>query len=266
MSSAKVKLHTMAPGVPGAPLVAFAHGLEDNWASWLPISAELDPDWRLVAFDLPWRPGNDYHWRGRSSGQWLGDALDMLGEVPDVLMAHSYGANATLELLCNHDPRPGRAVALVCPLYRQPRYHVSWRLFDRAKAQFMQHVRDGVRARMGARAAKLDPGVLDTMMEMAIDRVGPSGFLTVFQQYTASGDLPLENVNLPALVLAGGADPTLLPEAAEALAARIPGASLRLHDEYDHFCHIRHARGVAALVAELVDAVRATTKTAGDIR
>jgi pimeloyl-ACP methyl ester carboxylesterase len=266
VTGARVKMRTLAPGVPGAPVVAFAHGLEDNWASWQPIAKELDPDWRLVAFDLPWRPGNDYHWRGRSSSQWLGDGLDLLGAVPDMLIAHSYGANAALELLCQHDDRAGQAVALICPLYRQPHFQVTWRLFERAKAQFMQHVSDSVRARMGSRATTLEDDVLETMTRMAIARVGPSGFLAVFQQYTSSGDLPLERVDLPALILAGGADPTLLPDAAEALAARIPGAILRLHDDYDHFCHIRHASDVAALVTEFVAAVWAAREPAGDIR
>ncbi|MFF5207127.1 alpha/beta fold hydrolase [Streptosporangium sp. NPDC000396] len=266
MSGSTVKAHTLASGVPGAPLVVFAHGLEDSWSSWLPLAAELDPDWRLVALDLPWRPANDYRWRTRPAGQWLAEGLDLLGAVPDTLVAHSFGANAALELLCALDPRPGRAAALVCPMYRPPHHPVTWRMFDRSRSTFVQHIRDGVRARMGVRAESTDPGVLETMMDLALDRVGPSGFFAVFEQFAASADLPLGNVGLPTLVLAGGADPALSREAATTLAGGMPGAEIRIHHDYDHFCHIRHARGVAAQVADLVDTARATTRTAGELR
>lgn len=252
------RARTLAPGTPGGPLVVLAHGLEDSWASWQPLAAELDPDWRLVALDLPWRAGNDYRWRHRQPGQWLGDALDLVGAVPDALVAHSFGANATLELLCAHDQRVGRTVALVCPLYRLPRHPVTWRMFDRSMATFVEHIREGLLARLGGRADGMDRSVLETMMDLAQDRVGPSGFLTVFQQFTASADLPLGTVELPTLVLAGGADPTLSREAAVALADAMPGATVQIRDDYDHFCHVRHARGVAAQVSDLVEAVLST--------
>lgn len=264
--SGSVGVHPIVPGAPGAPLVVFAHGLEDSWTSWLPLVAELGCDWRMVAVDLPWRSGNDYRWRSRSPGAWLGDALDLLDATPDALIAHSFGANATLELLCAHDPRPGRAVALVCPLYRQPRHPVTWRMFDRSMKTFVEHIREGVRARMGGRADSMDPEVLETMIEMAVDRVGPLGFLSVFQQFAASADLPLHNVELPTLVVAGGADPTLSTEAATALGAGMPGATVRIHDEYDHFCHVRHARSVAAHVAGMFAAALATSRTVGEFR
>jgi pimeloyl-ACP methyl ester carboxylesterase len=266
MTGAPVLVHRLTPGRPGAPLVVFAHGLEDSWKSWLPLAAELDPDWSLVALDLPWRPGNDYGWRGRAAGQWLGDGLDRLDTTPDLLVAHSLGANATLELLCALDPRPGRAATLLCPLYRLPRQRLSWRLFERARATFVQHIRDGVRARMGTRTATIEPAVLETMMALALDRVGPAGFLAVFEQFVSSAHLRLDSVDLPTLVLAGGADATLSREAATALADGMPGGRIRIHEDYDHFCHVRHARGIAAQVADLVASVRATMRTTGELR
>lgn len=264
MSRSGVRARTLAAGVPSAPLVVLAHGLEDPWTSWLPMAAELDPDWRVVALDLPWRPGNDYRWRAQPASAWLGNALDLLDARPDVLVAHSFGANATLSLLCELDARPGPAVMLVCPLYRQPEEPVTWRMFDRAHATFREHVREGLRARLGRRADLLEPSVLQSMTELALDRVGPSGFVTVFQQFIASADLPLVTVEVPTKVLAGGADPTLSRKAARALAAGIPGAEIQINDDYDHFCHIRQAPGVAAQVADFVAST--STKTVGELR
>lgn len=262
----RVEVHPLVAGAPRGPLVVFAHGLEDTWTSWLPLTRELDPDWRLVALDLPWRPGNDYRWRSRPAGQWLGDALDLLDGPPDLLVAHSFGANAALELLCARDPRPGRAAALVCPLYRPPAHPVTWRMFERSRQTFVQHIRDGVGMRMGPRAGATDPAVLAGMTDLALDRVGPAGFLAVFEQFAASAELALAKVSLPTLVLAGGADPVLSHSAATALADGMPGASVRFNDDYDHFCHVRQAGAVAAQVRELVTAVGAGSGSAGQWR
>lgn len=260
-------METIRSGTSGAPTVAFAHGLEDAWTSWLPLAECLDPVWRLLALDLPWRPGGDYRWRGQASpGHWLSRGLDLVDTVPDVLVAHSYGANAALELLCSAGPPPARAVVLICPLYRIPDQPVTWRMFDRSRSTFVQHIGDGLRLRMGARLDATDPEVLAAMTDLALDRVGPLGFVAAFEQFVASGDLELGRVAAPTLVLAGGADPTVSAAEALALAAGIPGAGVRIRDEYDHFCHVRDAAGVAAHVADLVEAARTTIEPAGESR
>jgi pimeloyl-ACP methyl ester carboxylesterase len=266
MSSGGVPVHTLAGGTPGGPLVVFVHGLESAWSSWLPIGVELDAQWQQLALELPWRPGNDYRWRDRSPGEWLGHGLDLVGRRPDLLVAHSFGANATLELLCAHDRRVGSAAALICPMYRLRRHAVTWRMFDRARTIFYQHMSDGLRARMGQRAAAIDPAVLDAMMDVAIDRVGPLGFLATFNQFTASTDLELGSVDVPTLVVAGGADPTLAPEAAHALADAIPTGTAVVTADFDHFCNVRRPRQVAAHIARFVKALRAPTETVKGLR
>jgi pimeloyl-ACP methyl ester carboxylesterase len=157
-------------------------------------------------------------------------------------------------------------VALICPLFRAPRHLVTWRMFDRARTIFFEHMREGFRARMGARAAAVEPAVLETMMDVAIDRAGPLGFLATFEQYTASSDLVLGNVEAATLLVAGGTDPTFVPEAARTLAGGIPGARLRITDDYDHFCHVRHARGVAAQIADFAGSAVASTPTVEGLR
>ena len=263
MTGTAVRVHTLAPGVPGGPTVVLAHGLEDSWASWLLVAGELDPAWRLIALDLPWRPGNDYRWRTRSIGDWLGDALDLVDTRPDVLVAHSFGANATLQLLCDKDSRVAPVVVLICPLYRPPGQPVTWRVFDLARSRFVEHVREGLRARMGARLGAVEPATLEAMMDVALNRVGPTGFLTTFHEFVASADLPLANIEVPTFVIAGEADPSLPRESALVLGDAIPGVRLRINDDYDHFCHVRQARGVAAQVLDFV-AAGTSTRTVGE--
>jgi pimeloyl-ACP methyl ester carboxylesterase len=247
-----ITVNQLAEGAPGDLRTVLVHGLEDSWESWLPLARRLPAGWRVDALDLPWRPGNDYRWRHRPAGVWLAHGLDLLDGVPDLVVAHSFGANATLELLCTGGPWPVRAAVLVCPLYRPPEVALTWKVFDRSRRAFDQHMREGLLARLGPRAATVEPDVLEKMTATAIDRVGPAAFLTVFDRFSASTSLPLARVTQPILLLGGGADPTLSRAAVTALAAAIPRASVVFQDRYDHFCHVRHAAEVAVEVAEWI--------------
>jgi pimeloyl-ACP methyl ester carboxylesterase len=249
----RVPAHLLRRGRPGGLRVVLAHGLEDGWSCWQGLVGRLDPDWSVRALDLPWRAGNDYRWRQRGGAAgWLAAGLDGLDEPVDALVAHSFGANAALELMAAGDQRVGRAVVLICPLYRPPEAPVTWRMFDRARRSFEAHIRDGVRARMGPRVASVEPDVLESMMDKALDRVGPIGLLTVFESFVASTDLALETIGQRAMVLAGGADRTLSATAARMLAARIPAAAVRVDESFDHFCHVRRPLRVAEQVGEFL--------------
>jgi pimeloyl-ACP methyl ester carboxylesterase len=239
----------LTPGEPGGLLAVLAHGLEDSWGSWQPLAREFDPSWRIVALDLPWRPGNDYRWRRRPSSAWLGESLELVDRRPDLVIAHSYGANALLELLSAGDPRAGHAAALICPLYRPPDVEATWKIFDLSRCAFEKHIQDSLMARLAGRVERIGSDVVETMIAKAIDRVGPSGFLAVFDQFVSSASVPVDQITASVLVLAGGADPTLSPRAAASLAKRIPHASLLIDDEYDHFCYARRPAEVAERIA-----------------
>ena len=237
--------HELTPGTPGGPVAVLAHGLEDSWESWLPLSGQLNPAWRTIALDLPWRPGNDYRWRHKSSAAWLAEAIEATGVRADLVIAHSYGANALMTLLAAGDPRAAAASVLICPLYRPPDVAVTWKIFDRARRAFEQHIRDSLLSRLSGRAERIGADVVEAMIDKALDRVGPAGFLAVFEQFTSSALVPLEAIDSLVLVLAGGSDPTLSRQAATTLAGRISRARLHVGDDYDHFCYVRRPAEVA---------------------
>jgi pimeloyl-ACP methyl ester carboxylesterase len=250
-----LRVHELTADRADGPLVVFAHGLEDSWESWLPLAARLRPGWRAVALDLPWRPGNDYQWRRRSSASWLAEGLELVGCRPDLLVAHSYGANAILELACAGDPHLPATIMLICPLYRPPAVAVTWQVFERARRAFEQHIHDSLRSRLGARLARMDTDVVEIMISKAVDRIGPSGFLAVFEQFCASASLRLGDIDARVLVLAGGSDPTLSPQAAAVLAGGIPAGRLTVDADYDHFCYVRRPTEVAGRLHAFVDSL-----------
>ncbi|HKT00938.1 MAG TPA: alpha/beta fold hydrolase [Rugosimonospora sp.] len=239
-------LHRLREGDGRGPVVVLVHGMEDSWQSWRTLAAHLDPAWRTYALDMPWRTGNSYRWRADgSTGRWLSRALATVDGPIDLLIGHSMGANAVLELLAGEHPESVRAAAVLAPFYCARSTPVTWALFDQARKFFDRIIAEGMRIRLGPRAHTLDPQLVEAMLDKMVDRIGPRGFMAWFDHFTASAGLPLHAVAVPTLVLANADDPCLSDGRAVALAAEMPAATLWLDEAYDHFCHL----GQAALAA-----------------
>jgi pimeloyl-ACP methyl ester carboxylesterase len=240
----------LAAGRPDGPCAVFVHGIEDGWQTWTRLARCLGPGWRLIALDLPWRAGNDYRWRWLASpADWLAAGLAAaLGDQRCVLVGHSFGANAVLARLAAGEPRATAAV-LAAPFFRPAGAAVTWRTFELSRTAFERQVGDGIRARLRHRLA---PDVFELMLTRTCERIGPVGFLAVFEQYVASGHLPLSRVDIPALVLAGEGDPGMVRPHLRELADALPRGTLAGGPELDHFCHIHHAPQVARAIEQLV--------------
>lgn len=240
----------------GDPLLVLVHGIEDEPESWRPLARLLQQNWRALALDLPWRAGNRYDWgRGTSPGRLLAQTLATLGE-PAALIGHSFGANAILELIADPTVRPvvpgPSAAVLIAPFYRPPSMPVTWKLFDRSRENFDRQIRAGLAVRLGSRIAAVDDDTITRMMDKTVEWIGPAGFLSVFDQFVGSGELPLATVEVPTLVLTGRDDPGLGRHHSAALDAAMPAATVVIHQHYDHFCHIRQVGDVARRITEFL--------------
>ncbi len=243
--------HVLSPGTASGPCAVFVHGIEDSWRTWSRLARALGPRWRTVALDLPWRAGNDYRWRfSGGPGDWVGAGLDAVGDRPFVLVGHSFGANAVLSRLSAGEPRATAAV-LAAPFFRPADHAVDWETFDLSRATFERQIRDGMRMRLRRSAP---PDVFEVMLARTCERIGPVGFLAVFEQYVASGHLSLAHVDVPALILIGEDDPGMFRPHMEALGRKLPRATVAAGGDFDHFCHVSHAPEVARVIEELVAA------------
>lgn len=243
-------------GLPGATgrTVVFVHGMEDGSETWRPLAELLDPSWRTVALDLPWRAGNDYRWRrGGSAGEWLHRQLAGLHGAPDVIVAHSFGASAMLDVLAT-DAAPAGAVVLVAPVVRPVELEIDWDVFERARAEFGEVIRDAMLVRLGRRADRIDEELRADMAAKMLARIGPRGFMALFEQFVSSAELELHDVRVPTLVLAGRRDPALAGAHAASLAKAMPDAVVEVIEHYDHFCHVEQAEDVARRLVEFVNA------------
>lgn len=242
-----------APGPLGGPVVVLAHGMEDDWRSWRPLAERLYPDWQVYALELPWKAGADHRWRRAGSpGTWLQAGLDLLERPPDVVVGHSLGATAVLESLTGPEPRLAGAV-LIAPFYCPAGQLITWQVFDRAKHDFEAIISSALEQRLGPRLNRLDPDIARSMLAKMVDRIGPIGFLTLFDLFLATADLELGEVTVPTLVVAGERDPALDGRRATALCQALVAGQVVVEPDFDHFCHVRQVAAVAAHLTAFVD-------------
>ncbi|MFI6042479.1 alpha/beta fold hydrolase [Nocardia sp. NPDC051321] len=233
--------------------LVFVHGLEDSWRSWRPLAQRLDPAWRMAAVDLPWGTGSGHRWRRDGlPATHLARLVATRAEPVDVLVGHSFGANAILELLATQQISV-RAAVLLAPSYWPPTAPDGWDLFERAKRNFRQTLASSLRIRLGRRLETVPAAVLESMVDKAFDRIGPLGFVAWFEQLVGSGRLPLERITLPILLVSSPSDPSLGRRRATELTERLPNAEqLLLDPEYHHFSHVDRPASVAELITEFV--------------
>jgi pimeloyl-ACP methyl ester carboxylesterase len=233
----------------GLPAMAFIHGLEDGWANWAPLARLLADRFRCYSMELPWRTGSTYRWRARATAaQWVEAGLGLVPEPISVLVAHSLGANSVLQWLATGVQPQYDAIVLLSPFYRSPSLPVNWGMMGGFREDFEAVMKAGLRARLGARADAIDPGLFDGMARKALDRIGPQGFLALLDQYISASDLSLSHVTVPTLVIAGEQDPGIAGDRAEALIADMPGAELHLDPRLAHFCQVAQPGMVADLI------------------
>ncbi|MCW3816578.1 alpha/beta hydrolase [Micromonospora sp. DR5-3] len=262
------------------PALVLAHGLEDSWHTWRPFVDELGTDLPFTpyALDLPWRAGARYGWVYRTHpATLLRHALALLPEPPALLVGHSFGANAVLELLAAADrPAPTTPARRVChraatwsrrldgvvllaPHFRPPDDPVDWRLHDRELARFRAVIGEGLRLRLGERRHTLDPDLVDTMVAKALDRVSPLAFVALLRQFLTTAELGLDAVTVPTLVVTGTLDPALAGARTEALRRAMPVASVHTRPDGGHFCHLEQAAAVTAEIRRFLAALPTPT-------
>ncbi|MEV0289140.1 alpha/beta fold hydrolase [Kribbella sp. NPDC050820] len=239
-------LHRLSP--PAARTALVLHGLEDVHTSWYPVARALGRGWSCVSAELPWCAGNDYGWRWDASpGGWIARVLARLDQSPDLVVAHSFAANAVLELMAGDREPQIQAALLLSPFFHRQTQRATWQTWDSARAAFERQIRDGiaVRLRAGIRADDLE-----LVVSRTLDRVGADGFVAVFDEYLRSARLDLRLVVAPVAVVVGAEERARAGECA-ALAAALPNARLVVEPDQDHYLHLADPGRVAVLCHEI---------------
>lgn len=236
----------------------FLHGLAGGgnvWDAYLERTAGADQE-NWIA-ELPWRATESPDWTARSPAHWIRRALDQVPDGPDVVVAHSFGANALLSLLA--DPagpprgvRMPRAVVLVSPFYRAHAEAFDWDSISYYLNRFDAILADGLRVRSGGRL----PDELRRGMALKVrDRIGPYGWMSFFDTYLRTPQLRCDRLDVPVLIVGGGRDFAAFPRDSHALGDALPHATVHILPESGHFAMAEQAPEFAALTREFIDTV-----------
>jgi pimeloyl-ACP methyl ester carboxylesterase len=243
--------------------ILLLHGLGNSASVWQATRPLWDDSAEVWSAQLPWRSDGPADWsHAPDVAGHVGAALDAVPGGADTVVAHSFAANLTLELLSRElaagvdvTARYGlRAAVFVSPFYRRRPADFHWQAIGEQLALFRHTIEVGVR-RHSARALPED--LRADIVRHICDRVGAYGWARFFEVYLRTPWLRTELVALPCLVVAGRDDETAPPAEAQLLAADLPYGSGELLTGCGHFPMIEQPARLVGLIRAFLDAVPA---------
>ncbi len=243
--------------------VLLLHGLGNSASVWRPTTRHWASDVEVWAAQLPWRGDGPADWsQGADVTHWVGAALDLVPGGVDLLVAHSFAANLTLELLSREltagldiGRRYGlRGVALLSPFYRRRPEEFRWTAIADQLVLFQRTIDIGMQRHSSRPIAE---ELRADMVRHVCERIGPYGWTRFFDLYLRTPWLRTELFTLPCLVLAGHDDETAPPAEAVALAADLPYCSEHLLADCGHFPMIEQPERLVAILAAFLDTLPA---------
>lgn len=245
----------------GSPLILL-HGLGMTGEAFQFLSPRLGATSRLIVPDLRGH-GRSAHLPGPYTAEAmavdLARTLDALGIASAHILGHSHGG-AVAQVFARAYPERARSLLLVSTYAVQ---RVTWwqRMLGQVTppvisllgTQPMAWLVRGLRPAGGGRHLDTRAAELSARMLAANDRQSLADMLRQSQHFDSRAWL--DTLQVPTLVISGDADCVIVPQQAESLARRIPGANLRLLNGAGHALPLTHPSELTRLITTWVDHV-----------
>lgn len=179
------------------------------------------------------------------------------GRAPVVFVGLSLGGMVGQGLAIHHPELLRGLVLANTTACQPPAAHATWaQRIAAVQAGGMAAVADGVIERwLGAAFRSAEPEATARLRGKLL-RCDPAGYMATTQAVAAVDWLErLPQVGCPTLVIAGGRDTGTPPEAAQAIAASVPGARLELLPEASHLSVAEEPERFATLVRDFIAAL-----------
>ncbi|WBC07489.1 alpha/beta hydrolase [Micromonospora sp. WMMA1947] len=247
-----VRVHRMRParGL-SCQRVLLLNGLAGSPTIWRPFAQRVPAEIELWGAELPWASGGDPRWQaaGGTTTDVVAEALAGVPRGADVVIAHSFAANALLELLCRRVPDRLQAVVLVSPFYRATPDRFDWSDISFYLNNFHRILAEGIRV------SAAQPPADEVVERMALrlrERIGPYGWMRFFDAYLRTPFLDLTGVLVPVLVIGGRRDIAVPIEDVEALAQALPAGRLARVAASGHFAMAEHPPWFTSVVQDFL--------------
>ncbi|MEZ3114681.1 alpha/beta fold hydrolase [Halobaculum sp. MBLA0147] len=272
-----VRLHAVAAGDPGDPLVVLLHGFPDFWYGWREqLEPLVDAGYRVVVpdqrgYNLSDAPDSVRAYRVERLSADVCDVIEWAGRESAHVVGHDWGAAVAWDLALRHPDRVDRLAVCNVPhptvfgrtLRSNPRQMLrSWYV---AAFQVPKLPEFGLGANDAAGLARVLDGSAHegTFSDGDLDRYraawtgGPGGVSGMVNWYRAAArygmDPPSERVAQPTLICWGEDDDALVPEmAAESLDFCVDGR-LERYPSASHWVHLERASAVTAELRSHLD-------------
>jgi pimeloyl-ACP methyl ester carboxylesterase len=219
--------------------ILLLHGMANSAAVWDSVVPLFAPWVEVWVADMPWRgdaePGWSHH---PDPAHWIAEALDAVPGGVDAVVAHSFSAVLTLELLARQanagidaaDAHGVRGMVLVSPFYRRTTEEFRFEVIGKLVQEFELAMREGIRMRTTRR---IDASIHAEMTRLVCERVGL--------------------LALPCLTVAGTEDRTAPAMEACVLADVLPLGRPSLFDGCGHFPMVEQPEAFVSAVATFLD-------------
>lgn len=227
----------------------FVHGMLETESSWLPLIKSLDPETAETP-EFPWSAQSNEDWtEGCESRNLVRAFIDKQKQVADVLIGHSYGCNALLELLGEAGIHQPKALVLFCPFYAEDRSKFTWDYFTTLADGLEELIRDSLKSQ--DHRGRYNGWLLESMTGKIKDRLGFLGWFEFVKMYVRSSSLNLDAITCPTLIISGNADKYSEVATHALLASRMPNATHLVFDG-GHFVHMTHADEAALAITNFL--------------
>ncbi|MDX2561389.1 alpha/beta hydrolase [Streptomyces sp. TX20-6-3] len=239
--------------------VALLHGLAGSTALWQRWCAQppdrveplpVDIDWPVDGSAHPGAPGDP--------AELVARAVRTTGA--EVVVAHSFAANALLEYLVRERDSGLRGAVLVSPFYRPRQQDFDWAAISHYFNRFHLILEEGLRVSSGDR---LPPVTRESMALRVRERIGPYGWMDFFGAYLRTPGLAVHRVRIPVLTVAGEDDFAARPADAAALDRALPDGRLEILPSCGHFPMAEQPTRFGELLTEFLGSLTAAPHRPG---
>lgn len=213
--------------------ILYIHGMLEDETMWQLLSTQLNKH-NAILPRLPWSAQNDEFWGAKGSGDiWLDYLQQNLDTEPDVIIAHSYGCNAVLKYLLEHNVKQPKYLILLTPFYCSNKSDVTWDDFMNKAVGLKTLIRESISiADINNRYCG---ELLEEMSIRVRDRLGVFGWTEFLNLYLQSPYLNLNEIKSETLIISGRKDSHCPVEDNEVLSRKINSCKHLVLEETGHF-------------------------------